>query len=1154
MINQSGHDPMLYEHMYRTASIGMAVIIPQEETWSSVNPALCQLLGYDESQLLQSGEQQLVAIDSVSGDSYMTIAEETRHVQSDMYCTERQFRHVQGHVLRIGIEVSVVRDSNGEETAYIAQFHELKALQEQVRMSASDREIYRLITENAKDLVSYSSPEGMLRYVSDSFYTVLGYRPEEMVGQNRMQFYHPDDAGHMIASGQAYLDQGTVTRRLKHKNGHFLWFEISFQVVRDEDGHIMQILGIGRNVNDRKKYEDSLHEAQRIARIASWDWDLIAGTLSASQEAQELFPYMFTSHNNAANRVYELVHPSDREQLMNALRHSISTRHAGEGIYRIVLPDETTRYLQSHWNVDTDHEGRAIQIIGMTQDITSRIQMEERLKESERQYRLISEQSLDFISQLSVEDGIYLYCSPACYTILGYAREELTGMPIQDYVHPDDWSAVQRYMTIYAAEEQPKPVTYRHRHKSGGYVWLEASGRFIENEDGQVQQLLSIARDIQERRHASQLIQESEQRYRSLFDYNPASVFSFDTQGRYTTINAEMENLVGRTEDELIGRSFECFVAPENVYDTVEHFERALQGEPQSYESQVVVKNGENRFVNVVNLPIVVDDQIVGVYGIATDITEMKRHLEQIEKLSNEYTLILNSVSEGIFGLDNEGYTTFINPAATRMLGFSTYELAGKPLLEMFQLTHADGTSYLPQDHPIEQALREGHSYEEQEAVFLRKDGTSVLVSYRITPIWDRGQRKGAVVVFNDITNEKQIIRAKEMAERADRAKSEFLAIMSHEIRTPMNGIIGMTGLLADTDLDEEQRSYIDIVRDSSDALLHILNEILDFSRIEAGKMMLDHAPIHLGSLLDSVFDLFAARAAEKGIELTYQTAEQVPTTIIGDASRLRQVLVNLISNAIKFTDSGSVALSVRQLEQRSSECVLEFEVSDTGIGISSDKQNLLFQSFSQLHPSINRKYGGTGLGLAICKKLIELMGGSISVDSEEGRGATFRFILPAQYLPEEYTVAPLPEENDGEIRHEEHANGKYGPLRILIAEDHPVNQKLLREMLRKYGYKPDIAYNGHEAVVAALTRPYDLIFMDVQMPELDGIEATREIRSRLRQHEQPIIVAATAFARNADKEMCLNAGMQDFISKPLRLQEVERVLKECAVHLHQLE
>ncbi|WP_052714120.1 PAS domain S-box protein [Paenibacillus dauci] len=1153
MINQSGHDRMIYEHIFHAASIGIAVIEPENGTWTQVNPALCQLLGYEESELYALREEDLVHPASPIAYPYTTIASEAAVSQNHSYCTRKYYKHRLGHMLQIGVEVSIVQDATGQTLYYIAQFQTIEPVNHHTYLSGVDQEIYRLITEHANDLVSYSTPDGILRYVSDSFYTVLGYTPEEMIGQNRMQYYHADDSQGMIASGQGYLDQGMMTRRLKHKKGYYLWFEISFQVVRDNEGAITKVLGIGRNVNERKKYEDSLREAQRIAHIGSWDWDMSTDRVVVGSETQELFSYLFEHTEVPIEKVREIVHPEDLPSLQAKLRQSMQTGSNGEDIFRVILADGSVRYLQSHWNVTVDHQSQPVQIIGMTQDITDRIEMEERLKQSERQYRLISEQSLDFISRHSVQDAIYLYCSPACYSILGYPPEELEGKHSLDYVHRDDIAAVQQYTNLHLAGEQPKPVIYRHRHKSGGYVWLEASGRYIYDEEGQVKEMILIARDITERRQASLLIQESEQRYKSLFDYNPASVFSFDTQGRYTTINAQMEVLMGRSEDELIGRSFECFIAPESIYDTAEHFEQALRGKPQSYESEVVVKGGEYRRISVVNLPIVVDQQIVGVYGIATDITEMKLHMEQIEKLGNEYTLILNSVSEGIFGLDNEGRATFINPAATRMLGFSTRELAGQLLLDMFQLTHADGTTYTPEDNPIDQALREGTSYEEQEAIFLRKDGSSVLVSYRITPIWDRGQRKGAVVVFNDITNEKQIIRAKELAERADRAKSEFLAIMSHEIRTPMNGIIGMTGLLADTPLDEEQRSYIDIIRDSSDSLLHILNEILDFSRIEAGRMVLDHEPIQLNVLLDSVFDLFSARAAEKKIELNYQTEDQIPTTIISDASRMRQVLVNLISNAIKFTDKGSVNLSVRQLERRANECVLEFEVSDTGIGISSDKQGLLFQSFSQLHPAINRKYGGTGLGLAICKKLIELMGGTISVDSEEGMGATFRFVLPLQYVVEDYST-----ESVETVAIEQPAytgtSGKYGPLRLLVAEDHPVNQKLMQEMLRKLGYQTDIAYNGREAVVAALTHPYDLIFMDIQMPEMDGIEATSEIRNRLWQHEQPVIVATTAFARNEDRQMCLSAGMQDFISKPLRLQEVDRILKECAYHLQQLD
>lgn len=1153
MINHSEQNQIIYEHIYRMSPFGIAVISPKDGAWLQVNPAFCRMLGYSEEEMCQMREENITRLEDQFQVGYKSIFAQMKESSVEHYQTERSYVHKKGHLIWTSVDMSLIADINNQPLYYIAQFQDITSQKEHELIIAENEDLYTLITENARDLISYSTPDGTLRYVSDSFYTVLGYQPEEMIGQDRMQYYHPDDVTQMRNSGTAYLDWGTMTRRLKHKKGHYLWFEIIFQVVRNEQGEIEKVLGVGRDVNERKKNEDRLIEAQRIAHIGAWDWDIVNGSFSFAEETRRLFGYAFQSEETYTDDLFRMVHPEDLADFRMAIRHTIVTGEGGEHVYRIILDDGTMKYLQSHWSANLDDRSQPIHIIGMTQDITERTRMEERLKDSERNYRLISEQSLDFISRNSVEDTTYLYCSPACYTILGYRPEELEGTTALDYVHPDDMSSIKEYITLNLQGEQPQPITYRQRHRSGDYIWMELSGRYVYDDKGNVQEMVSIARDIHERRQAALLIEESEQRYKSLFEYNPAGVFSFDVNGRYTTVNSNMEKLLERTESELIGMSFEPLVAPEDIYDTAEHFERALQGEPQTYESQIILKNGNRRAISLVNVPIVVDGKIVGVYGIATDITEMRRYIEQIEKLSNEYTLILNSVSEGIFGLDNEGVATFINPAATRMLGFHARELTGKHLLDMFQLAHADGGPYVAKENPIYVALLEGCFHEEQEAIFWRKDGSSFLVSYRITPIWDRGKRKGAVIVFNDITNEKQIIRAKELAERADRAKSEFLAIMSHEIRTPMNGIIGMTGLLADTPLDEEQLSYTEIIKDSSDALLHILNEILDFSKIEAGKMVLDHEPIDLVFLVDSVLDLFNSRAAEKDIQLTYHIENRVPSSVVGDASRLRQVLVNLISNAIKFTDQGSVRISITLLDMRpTGDCVLEFEIKDTGIGISSDKQDKLFQSFSQLHPAINRKYGGTGLGLAICKKLIELMGGSIDVDSEEGEGATFRFIVPFQPMHEALHEASHTGENSHYKDYYPKPEFKYGPLRILLAEDHPVNQKLMVEILKKIGYQADVANNGREALSAAIAHPYDIIFMDIQMPEMDGIEATQNIRQRLKEQEQPIIIAVTAFARMEDRQMCLDAGMQDFISKPLRLPEIDRALQKYAKYIQQ--
>jgi PAS domain S-box-containing protein len=541
-------------------------------------------------------------------------------------------------------------------------------------------------------------------------------------------------------------------------------------------------------------------------------------------------------------------------------------------------------------------------------------------------------------------------------------------------------------------------------------------------------------------------------------------------------------------------------------------------------------------------------------------------------RLSDSLRLLLESAGEGIYGIDADGRCTFMNTAAAGALGVDVSHVMGELTHPLFHHNRADGSVIAFMDSSIYKALHGGGSCRVATEVMWRSDGSSFPAEYSAFPIVDEaavtGEATGAVITFNDITERKRIeddlAVAHAQAMEASRLKSEFLANMSHEIRTPMNGVIGMTGLLFTTTLNAEQREYAEAISQSAESLLTVINDILDFSKIEAGKIDIEVIDFDLRVVVEEAAKLVAPKADEKDLELAVMVDPQMSMSMRGDPGRIRQILINMLGNAVKFTDKGEVILRVRKESEHGASVGVRFEVADTGIGIDAAHQARLFESFIQADASTTRRFGGTGLGLAICKKLVERMGGQVGVVSEAGKGSTFWFTLTLETgtralggqapsrgalqdirvlvlddnktnRADESTEAAIPEG----VRYSFAEVARASRARLLVVDDNPVNQRVAVRMLEKMGHVVDIADDGVGALAAMGRVKYDAVLMDCQMPVMDGFAATREVRRREGSSRHTVIIAMTAGAMAGDQDKCLAAGMDAYLSKPVKADKL---------------
>jgi PAS domain S-box-containing protein len=1267
--------------------------------FTSFNKAAERITGYPRSEALGMDIAQIVA------PEYETLLRrmldpEVERPQAETYQLEMVAKNGQ----RVPVEVSariIRQEGKPLGVQMIARdITERKRAEEARAFLAS-------IVESSEDAIIGHTLDGMIASWNRGAEVLYGYRAEEVIGKPVSMLVSPE----RLEDWQQFAARVNQGESISHvegavikKDGSRVDVSLSMSPIRDAGGQVTASAAIIRDITERKRADEALRESEEryrafVANTSEGIWRYegdqpVSTALPEDEQIEQFLEHAYLAECNDANaRMYGVSHAkeligtrlkslmaSDPRNL-DLMRAFIRSGYRLEDVESFEKGRDGSLHHFVNSLVGVVEDGHLIRVWGVQRDITERKRAEEALRESEERYRSLVEAAPDVIYTVSAEDGLLTSLNPAFETLTGWSRAEWLGKPLVGIVHPDDLPvAVETFQKASRGETQPL-YELRVLSKSGEYL----VGEFTSTphvKDGRVVGELGIARDITERKRAEKTLQERTTYLSALIENSPLAIVAHDSQGRIQMCNPAFERLFQYRQEEILGAQLDDLVIPaELLSEAREYTRRVMAGEALQATPRRCRKDGTLMDVELHCVPLSLGGTLVGAYVLYQDITERKRAEKALQERTTYLSALIENSPLAIVGHDSQGRVQMCNPAFERLFQYRQEEILGAQLDELIAPAEllSEGSEYT-------RRVVAGEAFQVATRR-CRKDGTLMDVELHCVPLSVGGKLVGAYGLYQDITERKRaaqaLQQAKEAAEAASRAKSEFLANMSHEIRTPLNGIIGMTELALDTDLAPEQREYLMMVQESADSLLMVINDILDFSKIEVGKLALDFIDFKLRDCLGSTMKALAVRAHQKGLELAFRVPPEVPDELVGDPTRLRQVVLNLAGNAIKFTEQGEVVLRVRLRSQTEEDMRLHFAVSDTGIGIPVDKQQMIFEAFSQVDGSTTRKYGGTGLGLAISSQLVEAMGGRIWVESEPGKGSTFHFtarfglskIAPPRAVPrvavnlrgmpvmavddnatnlrilEEILVhwqmkpalanggwtalaamgraldagKPFPlvlidaqmPDMDGfalaeRIRQNPRLAGatimmltsagrpgdaarcrelgiaaylvkpikqselldailialsKPSPatarptlvtrhslrearrkLRILLAEDNVVNQELVSRLLQKWGHVVVAVRSGREVLAALEKSPdgeFDAVLMDVQMPDMDGLEATAAIRAKEKTTGRHLpIVAITAHAMKGDRERCLGAGMDGYISKPIRAKELFEALE----------
>jgi PAS domain S-box-containing protein len=732
---------------------------------------------------------------------------------------------------------------------------------------------------------------------------------------------------------------------------------------------------------------------------------------------------------------------------------------------------------------------------------------------------------------LSELDGTFVDANQAFLNIIGYRAVETENLSLWQ-ITPSDYF-IQEQDQLEKLERAGKfgPYEKEYFHKSGHRVPVLINGMIVKGPEGR-RQIWTFVEDITDRKEAEHALALSEQRFRDVSNAAGEFIFEVDLEGRIVFLSDRVSDVLEYAPDELRMRSLFELISSDDAGVFRNLFrESAEKGVTFSnVENLGCTKSGRKIWLSMSGVPVKDDaGQVTSYRGAGLDITARKESESALRASEERFKLLVDSSEDGFWDANLATESVYYAPRWKAILGYADHELSNTE--ETFErLLHKDDLQMVRSSR--ERSLPAGnHSFSIEFRMMHKEGGVRWIRSTGIEIRNSEGKMVRALGFHTDISERKkvedQIREAKATAESANRAKSNFLATMSHEIRTPMNGIIGMTGLMLDTELNSDQREFAETIRVSSESLLSIINDILDFSKIESGKLELEQEPFALVDCIEEALDLMAPSAASKGLELAYYLQDEVPARVIGDVTRLRQIIVNLIGNAVKFTHEGEVFVEVRREPESPpipGQITLHFTVRDTGIGIPEDKVERLFQPFSQVDASTTRNYGGTGLGLAVCRKLTSIMGGGIWVESIDGLGSTFHFTLKLGVAEDETGIEVPLEQLEG--------------CRALVVDDNATNRKVLRLQLERLGLTAIEAENGSEALdLVSKGSAFDVAFLDFHMPYMDGVEVAKALR-KLRKPEELKLVFLPSISRSEDQIRESRSLFEGVISKRVESAE----------------